>query len=806
MGGGGKGGGSTTIGYKYYLGMHIAICYGPVDAILRIEAGEKLVWEGSITGNSGLFINKPELFGGEKKEGGIQGFLDIEFGESDQGQNGYLVGQLGSDIPSFRGIMGLVLNKMYLTSITQYIKPWAVKVRRIPNKDWQSGYSNISGSANPIHIIREVLTNSTYGLGYPTTRIDNTSFSNAAQQLYNESFGLSLYLSGQTSIEDFVTTVLEHISGVMYADSITGNFKIKLIRDDYDEGSLVILDESNISELNSFERPQYAEMVNEIIVVYRPQGARKDESVTVHNLASIQAQKGVVSQTQQYPGIDTEAIASRVAQRDLRQYSTPIAQVRVTVNREGWQLEPGDVFKLSWDNHGIDNVIFRVTSINLGSLTSGQIIIDAVEDIFALPDASYIGEQPPLWQDPIGDPVPVIAQKMVFTPYWDLVMDFDLIKDSIEDTSTYIQMFAQKPNIATPAYLLESRSGTEANYTEEATGDYTPILTLNNSITYTDTNNIEVTLVGSLVSIEDTYAYIDDEVVFIENFDDEGYTLTIGRGCLDTVTANHSAGSRIWLAENFKVQGFREYVDGEEVRGIPRPRTGNGLLPVVQATDSIETAINRHFLPYPPGQFRINTQAYPIEITGQLDITWAHRDRLQQTAKPIISESANSIGPEAGTTYTLQLYDETDTLRRTETGLTGTSYSWTTEEADSLLTGRLNESVRVVLFSVRDGENSYQSHDFTVNRALPPYNTILPLVSGVAGVGETLSVTDGTWDYSPTSYTYQWLRDSVEIVGETNNTYLTVVGDSGTAISCRVTATNTTGSTDAISSNSINIP
>lgn len=58
------------------------------------------------------------------------------------------------------------------------------------------------------------------------------------------------------------------------------------------------------------------------------------------------------------------------------------------------------------------------------------------------------------------------------------------------------------------------------------------------------------------------------------------------------------------------------------------------------------------------------------------------------------------IGPEAGTTYTLGIFGETDALLRTVTGLTGTSYTYLAadEQADSgYVPARLNTSLRFEL-------------------------------------------------------------------------------------------------------------
>jgi hypothetical protein len=84
-----------------------------------------------------------------------------------------------------------------------------------------------------------------------------------------------------------------------------------------------------------------------------------------------------------------------------------------------------------------------------------------------------------------------------------------------------------------------------------------------------------------------------------------------------------------------------------------------------------------------------------------------------------------------------------------------------------------------------------------------PTNTVLPAVTGNAWVGQTLSCTSGTWTGSGTiTYAYQWRNAGVPIGGATNSTYVLQAGDVGFAITCRVTATDNTGST-AATSNSV---
>lgn len=76
-----------------------------------------------------------------------------------------------------------------------------------------------------------------------------------------------------------------------------------------------------------------------------------------------------------------------------------------------------------------------------------------------------------------------------------------------------------------------------------------------------------------------------------------------------------------------------------------------------------------------------------------------------------------------------------------------------------------------------------------------PLNTVAPVASGTALVGQLLSCTDGTWTGTATiTFTYQWRRDGVNIALATSNTYTTVSGDLDHAIDCVVTGTNGVGS------------
>lgn len=158
---------------------------------------------------------------------------------------------------------------------------------------------------------------------------------------------------------------------------------------------------------------------------------------------------------------------------------------------------------------------------------------------------------------------------------------------------------------------------------------------------------------------------------------------------------------------------------GEVVEARILPSTSQGRLDLAEAPTDTVTLAGRMMRPYPPGNVQINGSRWPVSIgaTAELSLTWAHRDRRQQTVS-LIKQDEGNIGPEFGTTYTIRIFGETDTLIRTVSGITGTSYIYATadEIADSGL-GRLNTSSRVELESVRGGLTSLQKWNWSIVRS-----------------------------------------------------------------------------------------
>lgn len=731
MGGSSKGGGggSQVVGYRYRMGLHFGLCHGPVDELKQIVIGDRAAWSGSVTSNATITINSPELFGGDKKEGGVSGALDVLMGGAGQAVNAYLTSKAGSPMPAFRGILSAVFNGGLITSNNPYVKPWAFDIKRITQgwstgAAWYSAKADISGNMNPAHILYQCLTDTSWGMGYPASAIDSASFTTAADALYTEGFGLSILWNQQNKIEEFIQDVLNHIAGVLGVRADTGTFALKLIRGDYDRNTLALYDGSNVISASDYQRQAWGETTNEIAVVYIDPATFKETSITVQDLANINTQGGVVAQTRKYMGIRSANIAKRVAMRDLLALSTPLARVKLTVNRKAWGVLPGDVFRLTWPDYGISDVVYRVLEVNKGTLQNGEIVIDAVEDIFGLPTNAYIAEQPGQWTEPTQSPQALANSIAIEATYWDVVRTV-ASADIAYLTAGY--GFGMLMAARGPSYhqnLLLSQSADDVTFTDVGGGEFSPSGTLAQSINQI-TTSISISGASDLDKVvlaeNGGYAYIGDECVSITSIDASTGAATIGRGVLDTTPKSHNAGDRIYFYVPGVATDPTERTSGETVYYRPRPRTGLGVLPVGSAASKTLVLGNRATRPYPPGNFKVDGQYYPANITGpEINITWSHRDRLAQTAS-LVPHTTGNIGPEAGTTYRVRVYDGA-TLKRTY-DMAGTVTAWSYPTDHDVADGGI-VAPRITVHSVRDGLESFKAAEHTFTRTFTNGHTV----------------------------------------------------------------------------------
>ena len=680
----------TIVGYKYYVAVQIVIGHGPIDAVTAVHVGRKEAWTGS-TVDGPISGDQPNLFGPSEQEGGISGTLWVHGGALNQAPDSYAEMKL-EVAPGYSGIAYGIWTNMerdgggYLGNSKFPPEVW-ITAQRLP-KLLGNGKHDIGGHANPAEFLYELLVNSRWGAGMPVDLVDKPSFQSAAVTLYNEGMGIAPLYNNEASVETIIMDVLGHIDGAIYSDIYTGKRTLVLARADYTLSSQPLFDEAN-SVLVDFSRPGWDETVNEVHVNYLDAATGEPASVVAQDLANQQIQQAVVARTIDYPACPTEAQAQKLAWRDLRALSLPLAKCTIRADRSAWVLRPGMVIRVSNAQRGFSEMAMRVNRINYGTMVDGQIEFECVQDVFNL-SATIYGSSPGTgWVDPIGPPAVVRYPVLLEAPY-------HITRSAGTAEVGKLLTWAAAPAGDAFEYQIHTRQGA-APFVRRGTAPFGPTATLTAAI-----NESAGTIqVGSgqdldlLISTDSTGQAQGSGLMLIDNewlswrtkTNDGGglYTLsTVYRGCLDTVPAAHASGARVRFLDNAMGTTADEYGLTSSVDAKYLTVSGGGILALVTATTLSVTFTQRVLRPYPPADVKINGTSYPVAILGAYALTWKHRDRTSQTT--IISQADASIGPEIGATYTLRLYGEAGTLLRTATGLTGTGYTWTTEEADSGLT------------------------------------------------------------------------------------------------------------------------
>ena len=218
------------------------------------------------------------------------------------------------------------------------------------------------------------------------------------------------------------------------------------------------------------------------------------------------------------------------------------------------------------------------------------------------------------------------------------------------------------------------------------------------------------------------YAYLVDgageiiEAVAVLAFDAANASIDLARGVLDTTPQAHASGTWLIGVGEWLASEGAERAPGESVfvAAIPRTVTEQGDA-VLAANGQPLLLTGRQALPYPPGRIRLNGQTEPAVVAGDLTVTWAHRDRIQQTAY-LVQQGDADIGPEPGVTYTVRIRDRNGALVHTETAITGTNFVWDVTTAASEA-GALGDRITLEITAMRDGLESWQPQVRQLDRA-----------------------------------------------------------------------------------------
>jgi hypothetical protein len=733
----------------YYMSLHYGVSLGPVDAITGLYYGEKEMWAGEYTSAAEIAINKPDLFGGVKKEGGTRGTAHYLPGAAEQTLAGFLCAKFGpgrtpANTPGFRGLatifftggasaggFGNSFAGFYWSSNQPYLKEIWARVRRIP-RTLRPDLARIGEDANPACMIFECLVDQEWGMGAPTSIIDVPSFEAAAETLFDEAFGLSMIWAKSTTIENFVQEVLDHVQATVFVNPRTGLLTIKLIRDDFDRDTLPIYTPDN-AKLMDFQRKSWGELSNEIVVTWTNPENEQEETVTLQDLAAISNQGAIISDARNYYGVRTVDLAMELCARDLRSAASPLAIVNMECNREAWATVPGDVIKVVWPEYGLDGVVMRVGQVDYGKPGEQRVRVSLTEDIFSLTTSSYTVPQGTKWVDPSLPPEPFERVQILSSPAFLLAQYIDLPTAEYPDVMPLF--LAEAPNEDTYSFEIDTQltdpAGTQqwqnvGKLKPQARGSLqTPFAreAVSHALSFGQLTEGEGPTLGGFVVIgEGTDA--DVEIALLTGYDAiTGFVLR--RGVLDTVPRAWPAGTPVWMISK---QGAYIYQTGlpggSSVDFKLRPQTTLGILPFDVAPITTAALIDRPFRPNRPANVTINGNPgwtrRVIPDATPVDMTWANRNRLMEDVTAPGWTDA-TMPPEVGQTTKIEIRDNLGNVLTTHANLPGTSFS-----IPFASFGDVFGSVVIRVSAVRDGLESLQAFEIPV------------LIEGRIGYG---------WDY-----------------------------------------------------------
>lgn len=545
---------------------------------------------------------------------------------------------------------------------------------------------------NPIHAVREVLTDLDTGLRIPDSDIDEDNFRSVAGTIFDESFGISFLNQEQLKAGEILDEITRTIDANIDVDRSTGKIIIKLIRSDYDLSSgTLILQKSDIDRIEDFTQPGYGETVNSVTIVYKDTKTGEKESVTLPDIADIQQRGQENNTTINYPMIRNRDLALRVAERDLRALSSRIRSCTIYTTRVAANLKIGEVVVVEdWPELQFDNVVFRVVELDLGSPQSNLVIIKVTEDVYSISNNALLGVQASNWVPPVTDPQPVSEQFLIEMPYYEIVQrdSQTTVDDELENNPLLGFFLACGSSPLTGIHVNQKiwvRAG--SIFEEDGEMDFSPRAYIVSDVAKTD----ETIFIDNAVDLDEvvigTYALMGTEFIRLDAVNSD--SISVGRAVLDTlpITVSGSDNLPILFCQDYAESDKTEYMEGETINVRLATNTYSANLDIADATQMDLTFNQRAARPYPPANLTINGSYFPETIGGQdsLQLAWNHRDKTQQTSGTLLDFFDGDIGPEVDVSYVLELYNEENTLVRTETGLTGKVYNYAAvdEKADS---------------------------------------------------------------------------------------------------------------------------
>ncbi|ENW78426.1 hypothetical protein F909_04116 [Acinetobacter sp. ANC 3929] len=596
--------------------------------------------------------------------------------------------EASEELKSYTNTIGLI------ETITYYPKPFINEV-------------NIGTDINPIHKIREIITDDT-AMNKPESMINEVNFKAAASRIYDEYLGISWAITEKTC-KDAIDELCFHIEAGVRLNRQTGQYEVILFRDDLlDLDNAFVFNKSNIKSFN-IEIANSDDLINSVNVNYYDRQNIKNSSFSLDEIGSIMSSEAN-AQTLDFPYFMNRQNAEKVGNWKLKQLSTPTRKGTFTTGKyEARKINKYDVVKLTWPNQNMLEIPVRIMKIGLGDGRDNTVTLDWVEVIpYSSTAFPKINVDPPT--SIVLPPQPNLS--VVFEmPYLEAVQIFGQTQVDAELANNpdlgYLMVASKKPQNNSINALLYTKVAT--SYQQASIVNYCPTCYLDQSINFLTTSFAVKNVAAIGDAAVGTLIVCDQELMVYQGYNPTTKVLTVKRGALDTHPKPHFEDAVFYFYDAFNAYDSEQYVLSELIKAKVLTTTPSGIQDLASAPE-LPLEINaRPIRPYPPANIKIN-DVYFIEnlvISNDVVVTWVDRNRLQQTGGSILGWTDGSVTKETGVTYSIELSSE-GTVLHSASGITANTYTIN----HSVL--KPNKVHKLRLWSIRDGYDCYQvfEHSF----------------------------------------------------------------------------------------------
>lgn len=626
-----------VMGHKYYVDMQLAVGFGGSGTVLKkIWEDEEVIFENRTPGNISRFAgdaSNDDIFHGRFY------FYDGSPGQKPSAVLEELMDE--SNLSAFRNLSYLVFSRAYIGKSTRS-KAVSFEIERLSESPTgMRSRENIMGDANPAYIIYEILTNDDWGAQIPTHLIDIDSIEDAAKTFYDEKLGLSYIWSTPSSYIDVLKHIYNHCECRLRQNHKNGLLELYVVRNNYDVNQLLTLNKSNISSVLNYSKGSMDTINTEVRVKFRNRHAVYEERyVSSQNIGTLNNKRQRSSIDKDYTMFTRPELAQWAADRDIVPASTDIANCQIECNRDAQDLNIGDPVLVDLPRISRYPTVYRVTSIDMGTINSNRIQLDLVQDVFGLSLSLYeaqtgstgnqystepqnakhvaITEIP---KQLMGDGIAIFA-----TPPAGLYWGYHVFERKGKYGS-YDLMTSDIQGLNNHATLAENISTSATSFTLNTSGNL-----------HIDAAKPEEIAGGKNIALIYYPDLGQQEFIAFQGYerDEEAGTYTlksVQRGLLDTLKRSHTSGAQVLFLSGLNYTGLGIDGTGDAYYRL-LTETQSGTLPFDAADEHKHVHIDRFTLPNVPS----SVSAYKDYGSGKLQVNYTKRSNAHTS--PVAAETS----------------------------------------------------------------------------------------------------------------------------------------------------------------------